>query len=58
MINHKMLEPTPPIVDSSSPAKLLKKFLDFFDCVLVEKKGKIYGIIVMQDLNKLPEFKK
>ena len=57
MINHKMLEPTPPIVDSSSPAKLLKKFLDFFDCVLVEKKGKIYGIIVMQDLNKLPEFK-
>ena len=57
MINHKMLEPTPPIVDSSSPAKLLKKFLDFFDCVLVEKKGKIYGIIVMQDFNKLPEFK-
>jgi predicted transcriptional regulator len=58
MINHKMLEPSPPIVNSSSPAKILKELLDFFDCVLVEKKGKIYGIIVMQDLNKLPEFKK
>ncbi|KER06826.1 cystathionine beta-synthase protein [Marine Group I thaumarchaeote SCGC AAA799-E16] len=56
-INHKMLEPTPPIVDSSSPAKILKELLDFFDCVLVEKKGKIIGIIVMQDLNKLHEFK-
>ncbi|KER05279.1 hypothetical protein AAA799E16_02087 [Marine Group I thaumarchaeote SCGC AAA799-E16] len=31
---------TPPIVDSSSPAKILKELLDFFDCVLVEKKRK------------------
>ena len=57
MINHKMLEPSPPIVNSSSPAKILKELLDFFDCVLVEKRGKIYAIIVMQDLNKSSEFK-
>ncbi len=56
-IKQKMLEPPPPIVDSSSPAKILKEILNYFDCVLVEKKREIYGIIVMQDLNKLPEFK-
>lgn len=58
LINQKMLEPTPPIVDASSPAKILKELLEFFDSVLVEKKGKIYGIIVMQDLNKLSGDKK
>ena len=52
-----MLEPTPPIVDSSSPVKIVKDLLDFFDCVLVEKRGKIYAIIVMQDLNKSSELK-
>jgi predicted transcriptional regulator len=57
LINQKMLEPTPPIVDSSSPVKIVKDLLDFFDCVLVEKRGKIYAIIVMQDLNKSSEFK-
>ncbi len=56
-INQKMLEPPPPIVDASSPAKILQEILNYFDCVLVEKNGKIHGIIVMQDLNKLTESK-
>ena len=57
MINEKMLESTPPIVDSSSPAKVLQHILEYFDCILVEKKGEIYGIIVRQDLNKIDGFK-
>ena len=57
-INQKMLEPTPPIVDLSTPDKVLKTLLDFFDSILVEKKGKIYAIIVMQDLNKLSKSRK
>ncbi len=58
MINEKMLEPVPPIVDSTSPAKILQEIFNYFDSVLVEKKGTLYGIIVIQDLNKLSEFKK
>ena len=57
-INQKMLEPTPPRVDSSTAVSSIKTLLDFFDCILVEKKGKIYAIIVMQDLNKLSKSKK
>jgi predicted transcriptional regulator len=57
-INEKMLAPPPPIVDSTSPAKILQEILNYFDCVLVEKKGALYGIIVLQDLNKLSKSKK
>ena len=56
-INEKMLEPTPPTVDHSSPAKVLQEILNYFDSVLVEKKGALYGIIVHQDLNKLSDKK-
>lgn len=58
MIKQNMLEPTPPIVDLSCASKILDKILDYFDCVLVERKGEIYGIVVRQDLNKLDGFKK
>ncbi len=58
MINEKMLESVPPIVDSTSPAKILQEIFNYFDSVLVQKKGNLYGIIVIQDLNKLSEFKK
>lgn len=53
MINQKMLEQPPPIFDSSTPANVLQQILEFFDCVLVETKGEIKGIIVYQDLNNL-----
>ena len=43
MINEKMLEPVPPIVDYTSPAKILQEILNYFDCVLVEKKGTLYA---------------
>ena len=52
-IKQKMLEPPPPIFDSSTPANILHQILEYFDCVLVEKDGKIYGIVVNQDLSKL-----
>jgi len=58
MINDRMLEPNPPRIDSSSHATIIQIILKYFDCVLVEKKGELYGIIVMQDMNKLPKFKK
>jgi predicted transcriptional regulator len=53
MINQKMLEPPPPIFDSSTPANILHQILEYFDCVLIEKDGKIHGIVVNQDLSKL-----
>ena len=48
----KMLEPSPPIIDESTPAMSLRRILEFFDSVLVEKDGLIVGILVSQDLNQ------
>ena len=53
MINQKMLEPPPPIFDSYTPANILHHILEYFDCVLIKKDGKIHGIVVNQDLSKL-----
>lgn len=53
LINQKMLDPPPPIFDSSTPANILHQILEYVDCVLIEKDRKIHGIVVNQDLSKL-----
>jgi predicted transcriptional regulator len=52
-IAHEMLEIPPPTVNSETPLRALRRILDYFEYVLVEKDGFIYGILVRQDLMKL-----
>jgi len=49
----EMLEIPPPTVNSETPLRVLRRILNYFEYVLVEKDGFIYGILVRQDLNKL-----
>ena len=49
----EMLEIPPPTVNSETPLRALRRILDYFEYVLVEKDGFIYGILVRQDLMKL-----
>jgi predicted transcriptional regulator len=48
-----MLEIPPPTVNSETPLRALRRILNYFEYVLVEKDGFIYGILVRQDLMKL-----
>jgi len=48
-----MLEITPPRVDAKTSVRSLKRTLDYFDYVLVEKEGYIFGILARHDLMKL-----
>jgi predicted transcriptional regulator len=52
-ISHEMLEIPPPTVNSETPLRALRRILNYFEYILVEKKGVIYGILVRQDLMKL-----
>jgi len=52
-INKQMLEPAPPIIPHDTPALPLKNMLKYFDCIIVEKNGKSYGIITHQDMHRL-----
>ncbi len=49
----EMLEIPPPIVNSETPLKALHRILKYFEYVLVERNGKIMGILVRQDMMKL-----
>jgi predicted transcriptional regulator len=49
----EMLEIPPPTVNAETPLRALRRILDYFEYVLVEKDGFIYGILVRQDLMKL-----
>ncbi len=49
----EMLEIPPPTVNSETPLRALRRILNYFEYVLVEKDGFIYGILVRQDLMKL-----
>ena len=51
----EILETPPPIVNSETPFRSVRRILNYFEYVLVEKNGKnkkSYGILVRQDLMK------
>jgi predicted transcriptional regulator len=51
----QVMEPPPPIVDISTPAKALIPLVRFSKCVLVSRKGEIIGIITISDTLKMAE---
>jgi predicted transcriptional regulator len=52
-LNEAHLLPAPSRVPHDYPAKSVKALVGYSKCVLVEKHGKIYGIITEEDLFKL-----
>jgi predicted transcriptional regulator len=51
----QIMEPPPPIVDISTPAKALIPLVRFAKCALVSRKGEITGIITISDTLKMAE---
>ncbi|MFN4336795.1 MAG: CBS domain-containing protein [Candidatus Nitrosocaldus sp.] len=51
----EIMEPAPPIVDASTPAKVVIPLIRFSKCVLVSEKGNIVGIVTVADMFKLLE---
>ncbi|MEM2923978.1 MAG: CBS domain-containing protein [Candidatus Nitrosocaldus sp.] len=49
----EIMEPAPPIVDASTPAKAIIPLIRFSKCVLVSEKGNIVGIVTVADMFKL-----
>ena len=50
-----IMEPPPPIVDASIPAKALVPLVRFSKCVLVSERGVVTGIITLTDTLKMVE---
>lgn len=50
-----IMEPPPPIVDISTPAKALIPLVRFSKCVLVSEKGEVIGVITVTDTLKTVE---
>src|SRR6476469_5980994 len=50
-----VMEPPPPLVDVSTPAKALVSLVRFAKCVLVSEKGRVIGIITLTDTLKIVE---
>ena len=50
-----VMEPPPPLVDESTPAKALVSLVRFAKCVLVSQKGNVIGIITLTDTLKIVE---
>jgi predicted transcriptional regulator len=53
-ITHVM-EPPPPIVEVSTPAKALIPLVRFAKCILVSEKGNVIGIVTITDTLKMVE---
>jgi len=51
----EMMEPPPPLVDNSTPAKALIPLVRFAKCILVSEKGNVVGIMTITDTLKLVE---
>ncbi|HXT85190.1 MAG TPA: CBS domain-containing protein [Verrucomicrobiae bacterium] len=51
-----VMEPPPPLVDASTPAKALVSLVRFAKCVMVSEKGAVIGIITLTDTLKIIEF--
>ena len=47
----EMLDIAPPRVSADTPIRALRSILEYFEYVLVEKDGFIFGILVRQDFN-------
>jgi predicted transcriptional regulator len=50
-----VMEPPPPLIDVSTPAKALVSLVRFAKCVLVSEKGRVIGIITLTDTLKIVE---
>ena len=50
-----IMEPSPPLVDSGTPAKALVPLIRFAKCILVTEKGNVMGIITTTDILKMVE---
>ena len=48
-----VMEPSPPVVDSMTPAKALVPLIRFTKCILVTEKGNVTGIITTTDILKM-----
>ena len=51
-ITQSSLEPVAPKIQHNSFLRPVEDIFDFYDYVLVEKDGKIVGILTRQDLNQ------
>jgi predicted transcriptional regulator len=51
----KVMDPPPPIVDVSTPAKAIIPLVRFTKCVLVSEKGEVVGIVTLSDTLKMVE---
>ncbi|MDQ3561490.1 MAG: transcriptional regulator, partial [Thermoproteota archaeon] len=51
----QVMEPPPPIVDVSTPAKALVPLVRFAKCILVSEKGNVIGIVTTTDTLKMVE---
>jgi predicted transcriptional regulator len=51
-----VMEPPPPLVDTSTPAKALVSLVRFSKCVMVSEKGTVIGIITLTDTLKIVEY--
>ena len=51
----QVMEPPPPIVDVSTPAKALIPLVRFARCILVSEKGNVIGIVTITDTLKMVE---
>jgi predicted transcriptional regulator len=51
----QVIEPPPPIVDVSTPAKALVPLVRFAKCILVSEKGNVIGIVTTTDTLKMVE---
>lgn len=51
-----VMEPPPPLVDVSIPAKALVSLVRFAKCVMVSEQGNVVGIITLTDTLKIVEF--
>jgi predicted transcriptional regulator len=51
----EVMEPPPPIVDVSTPAKALIPLVRFAKSILVSEKGKVIGIVTITDTLKMVE---
>ncbi|GIU72089.1 MAG: hypothetical protein KatS3mg003_1568 [Candidatus Nitrosocaldaceae archaeon] len=50
-----VMDPAPPIVDISTPAKAIVPLLRFSKCMLVSEKGNLVGILTIADTLKMME---
>ena len=51
----EMMDPPPPIVDNSTPAKAVIPLVRFAKCILVSEKGNVVGIMTITDTLKMVE---